>query len=108
LSAVSFQSCNERVFSMAQHIEMLRRKKLIAERRFDEADQAWSKLLPNAVNARYLPIGRGSPGSLLRAAHDKREAACVAWEKACEAFREADLARFRKANAAFLRTAGSL
>ena len=39
---------------------------------FRDADSDWQALLPKIANARYLPCGRGEPGSELRAAHDKR------------------------------------
>jgi hypothetical protein len=52
---------------------------------FNEADAAWSKLLPKGiVNARYLPLGRGEPGSALRAAFEARQAAQQAYHRACD------------------------
>ena len=54
--------------------------------RFAELDRAWQaeidRELPRVVNARYLPIGRGEPGSDLRLLHDLREAARDDWERA--------------------------
>ena len=57
---------------------------------FEKADSYWSALLPKITNARYLPIGKGKPGSALRAAHDAREAARIKWVQAI------DRARLRK------------
>jgi hypothetical protein len=54
---------------------------------FKEADDYWSALLPKIVNARYLPIGRGKPGSALRAAHDAREVARIKWVEAIDRHR---------------------
>lgn len=55
---------------------------------FADADKAWGEAIASdpiasrTIDARYLPAGRGAPGSRLRAAHDAREAARIAWEKA--------------------------
>lgn len=72
---------------------------MIAEQHFHEADDAWAKLLPNVSDARYLPIGRGTPGSVLRQAHKARERARESWEEAANAHRAADLEAFRLARA---------
>lgn len=42
---------------------------------FQAADDAWSYALPNVANARYKPIGRGEPGTPLRALYEARDAA---------------------------------
>ena len=53
---------------------------------FQAADDTWQEALentfPDAHTARYLPRGKGKPGSKLRAAYDAREAARIAWESA--------------------------
>ena len=50
---------------------------------FHGANAAWTRLLPPIVNARYLPVGRGKPGSPLRAAYEKyrdaQRAFAAAW-----------------------------
>lgn len=53
-----------------------------ATRKFEQADQAWAAALPNTVNARYLPVGRGKPGSHLRALWTAREAMRAEFEHA--------------------------
>ena len=46
------------------------------------ADAAWQteidRVLPGVRNARYLPIGKGEPGSELRRLHDAKTAASEA------------------------------
>ena len=55
-----------------------------AMRNFQAADDAWQRALedvfPDAHTARYLPRGKGKPGTSLRAAWESREAARAAWE----------------------------
>jgi hypothetical protein len=80
---------------MPEMIEALRRQKMIAEQHFHESDAAWAKLLPKVADARYLPIGRGAPGGVLRQAHEARERARESWEIAASAYRAADLEAFR-------------
>lgn len=50
---------------------------------FFATDDAWQKeidrTLRGVVNARYLPIGRGEPGSSLRQLYDAKVAAFNAW-----------------------------
>ena len=75
-------------------LETLRQTQITASQRFTEADDAWSALLPKTANARYLPIGQGTPGSDLRQAYKTRMAAMERWEKASRDFREADLNAF--------------
>jgi hypothetical protein len=74
----------------------LRAAKQFAETRFHKADAAWAAKLPNVVNARYLPIGKGEPGSELRKLSDARMDAMRAWETAADAFRVADLEAFKR------------
>lgn len=52
---------------------------------FEAADKAWSEELTRvfgkqAGDARYRQRGKGEPGSTLRARHDARDAARIAWE----------------------------
>lgn len=81
---------------MTMDLEALRKARSAAQIRFDQADNAWSKKLPKVPNARYLPIGKGDPGTSLRKLYDARESAREAWEHASEKYRDADLQAFRK------------
>ena len=45
---------------------------------FEAADKAWAAKLPNVTNARYLPIGKGEPGSELRRLYEARAKAADA------------------------------
>ena len=52
---------------------------------FAKADDDWQAEIDatfgrTACDKRYLPEGKGTPGTPLRAAHDAREAARVQWE----------------------------
>lgn len=63
------------------------------------AEAAWidelRRVHPRLVNARYLPEGKGKPGTLLAVLHAFHRAASDAMHQAFEAAREAD----RKARA---------
>jgi hypothetical protein len=54
------------------------------------ADDAWvaamraDPIARRTVNARYLPAGKGAPGSPLREAHDRREAARLRYARAID------------------------
>lgn len=58
---------------------------------FFAADDAWSHELLSVFGAadcgtkRYLPEGKGEPGSVLRRLHDSRDKAMRAWDAAREA-----------------------
>lgn len=58
------------------------------------ADRAWSdelrRVCPGNVNARYLPEGKGEPGTLLAALHAFHRGASDAMHRAFSAAREAD------------------
>jgi len=64
---------------------------------FDAADRDWQAELVrvygrSAGEARYLPLGKGAPGTTLHKLHLAREAARVAW------WREVERERARKAS----------
>lgn len=55
---------------------------------FQAADEAWSAELvrcfgKHAGDKRYLPEGKGAPGSVLRLTHDARDALRQAFEYVC-------------------------
>ncbi len=64
---------------MANHL-------LTATVAFQSADDAWqaeiNRTMPNLTNARYLPAGKGAPGSILAALHEARETASNAYHAA--------------------------
>lgn len=63
---------------------------------FRAADDAWqaeiNRTLPGVVNARYLPAGKGQPGTKLRRLYAARTAAANEHHAAWEATRAADRA----------------
>jgi hypothetical protein len=56
---------------------------------FTEADTVWRrhvrKCYPRIMNAPYLPVGRGVPGSTLRTLYEAREAAQKEYNAAWQA-----------------------
>ena len=58
-----------------------------------EADAAWTALLPKTVNARYLPISQGEPGSPLRAAFEVWRVAIARHSDAWDAFHDVECSR---------------
>lgn len=63
---------------------------------FTEADTVWRKHVrkcyPRRVNAEYMPIGQGVPGSSLRTLYEAREAARKEYNAAWQALQSGNRA----------------